>query len=293
MTSPSLLLGAHVSTAGGLPTAPPRAKAIGATALQLFTKQANRWAERGCEGEECLAWRAALGDTSVAATVAHDSYLINLASPDEALRVRSMISFICELKRCEQLGIDYLVSHPGNFMDDRDAGVARNAEGIVAGLECVPGRTTLLMETTAGSGTAIGASFEELARLIELVPEPLRSRVGVCVDTAHIFAAGYDIVSRYDDVMARFGDTIGFHRLKVMHLNDSKAPLGSRRDRHELIGEGAIGEGAFRRVMTDERLAGVVKVIETPKLDDAEATDARMLGRLRSYAEGAAAVPAA
>src|SRR5688572_25151390 len=116
------LLGAHVSTAGGIPTAPGRAKAIGATALQLFTKQANRWAEKGCEGEECLAWRAALADSGVAAVVSHDSYLINLASPDEQLRFRSTISFVCELRRCEQLGVDYLVSHPGNFMDDRDAG---------------------------------------------------------------------------------------------------------------------------------------------------------------------------
>ena len=288
MSSTTVLLGAHVSTAGGIATAPARAKAIGATALQLFTKQANRWAERGCEGGECAAWRSALGETAVAVTVAHDSYLINLASPDDALRVRSQISFICELKRCEQLGIDYLVSHPGNYMGARDGGLERNAEGIVAGLECVPGRTTLLMETTAGSGTAIGATFEELARLIELVPEPLRARVGVCLDTAHVFAAGYDLAGKYDDVMARFGDTVGFERLRVMHLNDSKAPLGSRRDRHELIGEGAIGEGAFRRIMNDERLAGVAKVIETPKLDDAEATDTRMLGRLRSFVDGAA-----
>jgi deoxyribonuclease IV len=284
------LLGAHVSTAGGIPTAPGRAKAIGATALQLFTKQANRWAERGCEGEECLAWRAALADSGVGAVVSPrpTAATSRTRSPDEQLRFRSTISFVCELRRCEQLGVDYLVSHPGNFMDDRDAGIARNAEGMTAGLECVPGRTMLLMETTAGSGTAIGASFEELARLIELVPEPARARIGVCLDTAHVFAAGYDLVHDYDGVIARFDDTIGLARLRVMHLNDSKVPLGSRKDRHELIGEGAIGEGAFRRIMTDERLAGVVKVIETPKLDDAEATDTRMLERLRGYATAGA-----
>lgn len=279
----TMLLGAHVSTAGGIPTAPARARAIGATALQLFTKQANRWAEKGCAGEECRAWRAALDDSGVRTVISHDSYLINLASPDEALRFRSTVSFVCELKRCEQLGVHYLVSHPGNFIDDRDAGIERNAEGMTAGLECVPGTTMLLMETTAGSGTAIGASFEEIARLIEMVPAAVRPRVGVCIDTAHVFAAGYDLVGDYDGVVARFADTVGLDRLKVMHLNDSKVPLGSRRDRHELIGEGMIGEGAFRRIMTDERLAGVAKVIETPKLDDAEKTDTRMLARLRSY----------
>jgi deoxyribonuclease IV len=281
----SLLLGAHVSSAGGTHNAPVRAKAIGATALQLFTKMGNRWAERACEDDECIAWRAALAASGVLVTTAHDSYLINLASPDDTLRLRSLISFIAELKRCTRLELDYLVSHPGNFMDDRASGLDRNAESILAGLECVPGRTMLLLETTAGSGTSIGSTFEELARLIELIPEPVRSRVGVCVDTAHIFAAGYDLVSAFDDVWKRFDDTIGLGRLRVMHLNDSKAPLGSRRDRHELIGEGMIGELPFRRIMNDERLAHTAKIIETPKLDDAEATDTRMLDRLRGYVE--------
>jgi deoxyribonuclease-4 len=140
------------------------------------------------------------------------------------------------------------------------------------------------METTAGSGTAIGASFDEMAELIEMVPSPVRHRVGVCIDTCHIFAAGYDIVSDYDGVMARFGDVVGFHRLRMMHLNDSKAPLGSRRDRHELIAEGAIGESAFRRIMNDPRLSSVAKVIETPKTIP-DVTDREMLDRLRSYIE--------
>jgi deoxyribonuclease-4 len=278
------LLGAHVSTAGGVPAAPPRAKAIGATAMQLFTKQANRWAERDCAGDECAAFAAALAETAVAATTAHDSYLINLASPDPALRARSLESFVRELQRCGALGLHFLVSHPGNFMDDRASGLARNAEAIAAALERVPGSTRLLLETTAGSGTALGASFEELAALIEAVPRPQGDRIGVCVDTAHIFAAGYDLRDDYDGVWARFGDVLGWERLGMMHLNDSKAPLGSRRDRHELIAEGAIGEAPFRRIMTDERLASVPKVIETPKLDDAETTDRRMLDRLRGYA---------
>jgi deoxyribonuclease-4 len=252
--------------------------------MQLFTKQANRWAERECADEECAAFAAALADSGVVAATAHDSYLINLASPDPVLRARSLESFVCELRRCEALGLRALVSHPGNFMDDRPSGLARNAEAIAAGLERAPGAVRLLLETTAGSGTSLGATFEELAALIAAIPEPHRGRVAVCVDTAHIFAAGYDLVSDFDGVWARFDDTLGMARLEMMHLNDSKAPLGSRRDRHELIAEGALGERPFRRLMTDERFAAVPKVIETPKLDDAETTDRRMLERLREYA---------
>jgi deoxyribonuclease-4 len=284
--SEQILLGAHVSTAGGVPNAPGRAGAIGATAMQMFSKMANRWAERDCIDAECVEYRAALAQTAVVATAVHDSYLINLASPDSFLRLRSTISFISELKRCEALGVQFLVSHPGNYMDDRASGIDRNADGIVAGLECVPGRTVLLLETTAGSGTSLGASFEEMATLLDRVPRDLQHRVAVCADTAHLFAAGYDLASDFDSVWARFDDLIGQHRLRLLHLNDSKVPLGSRRDRHELIGEGAIGAGAFRRIMTDARFAPIPKVIETPKLDDAEATDRRMLTLLRSFALG-------
>jgi len=253
--------------------------------MQMFTKMANRWAERVCEDDECKAFLAAMGDTEIRATSAHDSYLINLASPDPVLRARSVESFRAELVRCESLQLDYLVSHPGNFMDDRASGIARNADAIAQVLDTAGGATVLLMETTAGSGTAIASTFEEMAELIERIPEPHRSRVGVCIDTAHVFAAGYDLITDYDGVFARFNDTIGLDRLGMMHLNDSKAPLGSRRDRHELIGEGMIGELPFRRIMNDPRLARVAKVIETPKLDDPEATDRRMLERLRSYIE--------
>jgi len=284
MNSSKDLLGAHISIAGGTHNAPARAKTIGATAMQIFTKMANRWAERACEDDECKLFRGGIGDSEVKKISAHDSYLINLASPDEQLRARSFDSFVSELRRCEALGLDYLVSHPGNFMDERASGVARNAESIGAALEIVPGKTMVLMETTAGSGTSIGSSFEEMAKLISLVPGKYRRRVGVCIDTAHIFAAGYDITSDYDGVLQRFDDVIGLRRLKMMHLNDSKAPLGSRRDRHELIGEGAIGEGAFRRIMNDPRLSRVAKVIETPKLEP-DITDRLMLERLRSYVE--------
>lgn len=278
-----VLLGAHVSIAGGTHEAAPRARAIGASAMQIFTKMANRWADRVCEADECAAFAAALAETRVRATVAHDSYLINLASPDATLRRRSIESFVTELQRCEALGLTYLVSHPGNYIDDHARGIARNADGITEALSRVPGRTILCLETTAGSGTALGATFEDLAAIIDAIPEPHRARVGVCVDTCHVYSAGYDIVNAYEGVMRRFDDVIGLSRLRVLHLNDSKTPFGSRRDRHELIGEGSIGERGFRFVMNDDRLAAAPKIIETPKGTDPTATDARMLARLRSY----------
>ena len=286
MTQPLSPLGAHVSAAGGTYEAPPRAAAIDATALQLFTKQANRWAERACADDECARFKTALAATAVGATVSHDSYLINLASPDPALRARSVDSFAAELARCEALGVDYLVSHPGNYMDDRDAGLARNADGIAEALARVPGRTVLCLETTAGQGTALGATFEELAALIARLPAEQQARVGVCLDTCHAYSAGYDLVNDYDGVWARFADAVGMDRLRVLHLNDSKAPFDSRKDRHELIAEGSLGAAPFRRVMTDERLAGVPKILETPKGDDATATDARMVALLRAYERG-------
>ncbi|HTE44581.1 MAG TPA: deoxyribonuclease IV [Gemmatimonadaceae bacterium] len=278
-----VLLGAHVSSAGGTHAAPRRALAIGASAMQLFTKMANRWAERPCETDECSAFTAALSETRVRATIAHDSYLINLASPDDALRRRSIESFVSELQRCNALGLTYLVSHPGNYIDDRASGIQRNADAITEALARASGHTVLCLETTAGSGTAIGASFEDLAALINAVPEPHRSRVSICVDTCHTYSAGYDFANAYDDVWRAFDDLLGLSRLRVMHLNDSKTPFNSRRDRHELIGEGSLGEIPFRRIMNDERLARVPKVIETPKGTDPTATDARMLARLRSY----------
>jgi deoxyribonuclease-4 len=284
VSSPDVpLLGAHVSSAGGTPSAPPRAQAIGATVMQLFTKQAARWAERACADDECRQFAAAVTTAGVAGITAHDSYLINLASPDEVLRRRSLDSLVAELRRCVALGIAHLVSHPGNYMDDRASGIARNADAITEALECVPGETVLCLETTAGTGTALGASFDELASLIESVPEPQRSRLAVCVDTCHVYSAGYDLVGDYEGVWSGFGDALGLARLRVLHLNDSKTPFSSRRDRHELIAEGSLGELPFRRIMNDDRFAAVAKIIETPKLGDAETTDRRMLERLKGY----------
>ena len=279
-------LGAHVSIAGGSWEAAARAREISATGSQIFTKQANRWLERDIDDAESARYRTAMSETQVRWTCAHDSYLINLASPDNALRARSIESLSAELRRCHALGLDALVSHPGNFMDDRASGLARNADGITAALETEVGPTRLLMELTAGQGTVLGSTFEEMADLLSRIPAALRRRVGVCLDTAHIWAAGYDLVGDYDGVFARFGDTIGFDLLGCLHLNDSKAKLASHLDRHELIAEGTIGEQAFRRIMTDERLATIPKVIETPKGDTPAETDGRMLRSLRRYAVG-------
>jgi len=286
------MFGSHLSIAGGLHNALLSAEKYGMDTVQVFTKNQQQW-KCAPLSEQCIAdWKSHAKRLKFRKTVSHDSYLINLASPDPFLQLRSMISFIAELKRCEALGVEFLVSHPGNFMDDRASGIDRNVDGIVAGLECVPGRTILLLETTAGSGTSLGASFEEMAALLQRVPRHLQKRVAVCADTAHLFASGYDLAGGFDGVWARFEDVIGLDRLRMLHLNDSKVPLGSRRDRHELIGEGAIGAGAFRRIMTDPRFASIPKVIETPKLDDAESTDRRMLALLRSFAEEPVDAPA-
>ena len=285
------LIGAHLSSAGGTFEAPVRATAIAAHAMQIFTKMGNRWAERDCVDEECVRFRAALAASPVRATMAHDSYLINLASPDPVLRARSLESFVSELRRCEALGLQALVSHPGNYMDDREAGIARNADAITEALERVPGHTVLCLETTAGTGTSLGSSFEELSAIISLVGEGVRGRVRVCLDSCHVYSAGYDLVGDYDGVWGRFEDALGMAAPHVIHLNDSKTPFGSRKDRHELIGEGSLGAVPFQRLVNDPRLAAVPKVIETPKLDDPEATDRRMLERLRGYLAAGVGAP--
>jgi deoxyribonuclease IV len=255
--------------------------------MQIFSKQPNRWAERAVPTAESWMFKAALGASAVRFANAHDSYLINLASPEKALRRKSVASFRAELRRCNALGLDALVSHPGNFMDDRASGIARNADAITEALESEKGPTRLLMELTAGQGTVIGSTFEEMASLLRQIPARLRKRIGVCLDTAHVFAAGYDLVHDYDGVWARFGDTLGLKRLGLLHLNDSKLPLGSKKDRHELIGAGALGEAPFRRIMSDARLAEVPKLLETPKGDDMVTNDRRMLSMLRGFAADA------
>ncbi len=277
-------LGAHVSTAGGVENAPGRARDIDSLNLQLFTKQPNRWVEPRIEADRGAAFAAARQEAGLRVAGSHDSYLINLSSPDPALWDRSYVSFRNELERCSALALDFLVTHPGNATDgDHESGIARNAEGVTRALAEVEGPTRVLLEITAGSGTSVGGSLEALAAIIAQIPEPQRSRVGVCFDTCHAYSAGYDLVRDYDGVWAVFEDLIGFERLGLFHLNDSKHPFDSRKDRHEHIGMGTLGEEPFRRIMNDPRFADTPKVLETPKGDDMVTLDRENLARLRGY----------
>jgi deoxyribonuclease IV len=283
---PDDLLGAHVSTQGGVPTAPARGTAIGATAIQLFTKTPSQWREPTLGDAEITAFRAALRPSGIRAVVSHDSYLINLASPEEALRERSARCFIGELTRCRALGIPWVVSHPGNYIDDRSAGLERNARAYADCLAAVPGDVGVLIEGTAGAGTALGSTFEELRALRDALPLATRTRVGFCLDTAHLHAAGYDVAGGIDGVWEEFERAVSLKLLQCLHLNDSKALPGSHLDRHEWIGEGTLGAEAFRRIMRDARFVRVIKIIETPKGEDPVRHDRRMLRRLRAYARG-------
>jgi deoxyribonuclease-4 len=279
-------LGAHVSTQGGVQTAPGRGSAIGATAIQLFTKTPNQWKEPALSEAAVREFRQNLESSGLRMVVSHDSYLINLASPDPVLNARSTTSFIAELSRCETLGIPWVVSHPGNYIDDREQGLQRNAERYTSCLREVKGKVGVLIENTAGSGTALGTTFQELRQLRDLIGDDVRHRVGFCLDTCHLYSAGYDIVTRYDAVWDEWEKVVGFAHLGCLHLNDSKTPFDSRRDRHELIAEGSLGAEPFRRIMRDMRLGGVAKVLETPKGDDEVTNDMKMLRRLRAYARG-------
>jgi deoxyribonuclease IV len=276
-------LGAHVSTAGGTAHAPGRAADLDAVVLQLFTKQPNRWQERVVAEEEAEAFRAGCQDHGIRVAASHDSYLINLASPDPVLFERSRESFIAELSRCEALGLDFLVTHPGNATDgDVDRGIRQNAQAILMALDAVPGATRILLEGTAGTGTALGSTFEELASILAPVHDRLPDRIGICLDTCHLWAAGYDLRD-LDRVLASLDEAVGLQHLRLLHLNDSATPFAARRDRHAGIGEGSMGDPVFRAVMTHPRLAQVPKVIETPKGDDPLAADRANLARLRAY----------
>jgi deoxyribonuclease-4 len=281
-------LGAHVSTQGGVHTAPARGVDIGATAIQVFTKTPNQWREPVLEESTVSAFRQAYEESGLQGVVSHDSYLINLASPDPSLSARSIASFAAELTRCHRLGIPAVVSHPGNYLDDREAGLQRNAAAYADALRAAPGQVMVLLETTAGTGTALGSRFEELAELRARIPSALQHRIGFCADTCHLYSAGYDLVTRYDAVWEEWERLIGLAHLRCIHLNDSKTPFNSHRDRHELIAEGSLGAEPFRRLMRDARFRDVIKVLETPKGDDMVTNDRRMLRRLRAYARGGA-----
>ena len=285
------MLGAHVSSQGGVAMAPGRGGALRATAIQIFTKTPNQWRERDLDADQIARFRTEVARHKLEAALSHDSYLINLASPDPVLRARSMDSFRRELERSRALGLRAVVSHPGNYIETRDQGLERNARAYAACLEAVPGDLEVWIEGTAGSGTALGARFEELRDLRNAIPDPIRTRLAFCLDTAHLHAVGYDL-AQVERVWEEFDRVIGFDLLKCLHLNDSRAAAGSRVDRHEWIGEGRIGPEPFRRIMRDPDLARVIKIIETPKRDDPLRHDRRMLRRLRAYARGNSRVTA-
>lgn len=285
-------LGAHMSIAGGHERAIDAALGFEMTACQIFTKNANQWNAKPILPEAAAVFRERYAESGLQAMVAHDSYLINVASPDDALWEKSRLALLTELDRCDQLGVPFLVSHPGGHMGSGvEAGVARVGAAINAIHRQRPaGEAVILLETTAGQGTHLGRSFEELAGIIDLVED--KSRVGVCLDTCHVFAAGYEIrdEASFLATIAAFDDTIGLEKLKAIHFNDSKKPLGSHVDRHTAIGEGEIGLEAFRLFLNEPRLAAVPGILETPKGDDGE-EDRRNMATLRSLVGAGAASP--
>lgn len=264
---PKRPLGAHMSIAGGVDLAIERGASIGCTAIQLFTKSSNQWAARLLPEEEIERFRTGRARLGIGPVVAHDSYLINLCSPDDRLYEKSVESCLLELRRCETLGIETLVVHPGGHMGQgEDFAMRRLAAAIDSIHGRMPGRcASIALETMAGQGTVIGHRFEQIAGVIALTRDP--DRVGVCFDTCHVFAAGYDLRTKeaYDETLRRFGGEIGFGRLRAVHVNDSKREMGSRVDRHEHIGRGFLGLEAFRLLMNDPRLERLPLLLETPK----------------------------
>lgn len=258
-----MLLGAHEGIAGGVSTAFARAEEDGADCLQIFTRNARGWAAKPLEPEEVDRFRAEAKRTSKP-VAAHSSYLINAGAPDPEIRRKSWAALADELQRCETLGIPALIFHPGSNPDEA-AGLALAAEGMALALEATPGKVHLLTETTAGQGASLGHTFEQLAAIHDALPKALRRRAAVCVDTCHLFAAGYDLTTEegYRATFDAFDRHLGLGKIEAFHLNDSKKGLGCRVDRHEHIGEGAMGRAPFRRLVNDPRFAATPAYLET------------------------------
>ncbi|MEO1942029.1 MAG: deoxyribonuclease IV [Campylobacterales bacterium] len=259
-------IGAHVSASGGVSNAPKNAKEIGANGFALFTKNQRQWRSKPIPPEEVNRFHRRMEELgfSPEGVLPHDSYLINLAHPDPEKWCRSLESFIDEVERVALLGLKYLNFHPGSHLRQisEGEGLSRVAEALNRTLEVTSG-VTLVIETTAGQGSNLGYRFEQIAQIIDQVED--KSRIGVCIDTAHIFAAGYDIRSweGYQQVMGEFGEIVGFQYLKGFHLNDSKAKLGSRVDRHHSLGKGEIGLAPFKWIIQDPRTDGIPLILET------------------------------
>ena len=269
-------LGAHVSVAGGLPTAIGRAEELGCTAIQIFVKNANQWRGKELADPECEGFRCAHAESCVGPLVAHASYLINLAATDPEILEKSREALADELRRCARVGVEGLVLHPGAHLGaGEEAGIALVAESldrVLAGLPDVPTRvpTRVLLENTAGQGSCLGWRLEHLAGIRARVEAP--ERVGVCLDTCHSFAAGYAIHEQagYEDFWAEVQELLGLEVVGCLHLNDSVRPFDSRRDRHAHIGEGEMGLDAFTRLLTDPRLSSIPMVLETEPGDEME-----------------------
>ncbi|MEI8167803.1 MAG: deoxyribonuclease IV [Chloroflexales bacterium] len=278
--------GAHMSISGGVAKAFARGQQVGCAVMQIFTKNERQWAAKPLLPEDVAAFRAEQARTGIGPVVVHDSYLINLAAPADELWQKSIAAFAHELERCEALAIPFLVTHPGAHTGSgEDVGLIREAAALnQIFAEGVGGDTMVLLETTAGQGTCLGNRFEHLARLFELVPH--HQRLGLCVDTCHIFAAGYDIRTpeTYAATFAELDRLVGLAHVRCFHLNDSQKDLGSRVDRHNHIGQGCIGIEAFRLLVNDPRFAAIPMIIETPKGDDM-AEDIENLALLRSLVQ--------
>jgi deoxyribonuclease IV len=261
------LLGAHTSINGGVFNAVESAEKLGFTAMQIFTKNNNRWNAKELSVKEIEMYKSQLNSSNIKFVVAHDSYLINLCAKDIEVLTKSRDSFQDELKRCELLSIPHLNFHPGAHMGiGEDEGIKLIAESInIAHSKTEGYKVTSMIETTAGQGSAIGYKFEHLRKIIDLVEE--KERMTICIDTAHIFAAGYDIKNsaKYENVINEFDNIVGLDILKCIHINDSKKPLGSKVDRHEHIGKGYIGIDGFTNIMNDKRIKHIPKILETPK----------------------------
>jgi len=277
-------IGAHVSAAGGVENAPVNAQKIGASCFALFTKNQRQWQAKPLSDKSINDFKVncrSLG-FGPGQILAHDSYLINLGHPEQAALEKSRHAFIDEMQRCHQLGIAMLNFHPGSTLKkiSMDDCLTTISESINLALKKVP-EVIAVIENTAGQGSNVGFEFEQIKTIIDRVED--QSRVGVCIDTCHAFAAGYDFVSRdgYEKTWDLFDSIIGFEKLKGMHLNDAKKPLNSRVDRHESIGQGQLGLAAFRQVMEDKRLNEIPMILETPD-DDIWAKEISLLKLLIS-----------
>ncbi len=263
-------LGAHVSVAGGLDNAFARGLESHCTALQIFTKNANRWQGKPISNDDAIAFQQAWQKSGIGPVIAHNAYLINLASPKQDVWEKSKAALRDELLRCAQLGITGLVMHPGAHLGTGvEAGVERIREAFREILPETPPEVRLLLENTAGQGTYLGGDFAHLAALLEGFDE---DRFGVCFDTCHAHTAGYDLSTSesYTEVMAKFDRLVGLEQIKAFHLNDCLKPCGSHVDRHTHIGQGTIGRAGFTCLMQDQRLDAIPMLLETPKGDDGE-----------------------